>query len=732
MAEIKCKLIKEIFKNEINGYNISIVKILDSDDELLLKEKKIYVVGVIESLSDRLNYVMTGNLENHQKYGMQFKVDNYKIDIPTKEEELIDFLSSKMFPIGMKTATKIVEEFGTNTIEVILNDYNKLKKIPRLSTDKIIKIHDILEEQQASSQVVIELGKIGFTSKEAGDILAKYKSDTMEVINNNIYRLIEDMEFNFNDIDTIAKNKGIGLEDDNRIRALIIYLIEKMTFASGDTFVLLDELLANMVKYCDIEKEKLEYQLSILINDNKIKKYNDNFYLTKYYKAEKYIANRLCELSDIKKRNFPNLEEKILELEKKNKIKYDSIQKKAIISAMNNNFTIITGGPGTGKTTIIRAIVSLLKLIYKAKNEEIALLAPTGRAARRMMETTSLSAYTIHKYLGWDKERDSFNKNEYDPNLEKYIIIDEASMIDTLLMEALLKGLKQEVKIVLVGDYYQLPSVSQGQVLKDLIDSDMLDVVKLNNLYRQNENSYIPVLASEIKSKKLTSKVLEKCDDYNFIECPKEQVSMVINLIVKKAIEKGYDESNIQILAPMYKTINGIDNLNKNLQNIFNPNIDLSNEIVINDAVYRKNDKVLQLVNDNEIGVANGDIGYIVDIIPAKKSESKKNEILIDFDGNYVIYTPDKFINIKHAYAISVHKSQGNEFEMVILPIVNSFNRMLYNKLLYTAVTRAKKSLIIVGDKDVFIKSVKNDYVDKRRTTLKEFIIDRYSNMSIK
>lgn len=732
MTKIKCKLIKEIFKNEINGYNISIVKILDSDDLELLEQKKIYAVGVFESLNNRLNYLMEGNLEKHPKYGVQFKINTYKVDIPTKEEELVEFLSSDMFPIGEKTASKIVDKFGENTIEVILNDYEQLLQIPRLSKNKIEQIHIVLEEHQASSEAILELSKLGFNVKEAGDILAKYKSNTLNVINTNIYRLVEEMEFSFNDIDAIARNNGIDLEDANRIKALIEYLIEDMTFSTGDTYVLLDDLFNQIQKYCDIPKTSLEYYLSQLIMENRVKKYNDNYYLQKYYQAEKYIANRLCQLSDIKKRKFPNLEEKIKKLEKKNKIKYDEIQKKAMISAINNNLTIITGGPGTGKTTIIKSIVSLLKEVYKATDFDIALLAPTGRAARRMMETTKLDAYTIHKYLVWDKEKNTFNKNEYDPNLEKYIIIDEASMIDTLVMEALLKGIKKQVKLILVGDYYQLPSVSQGQVLKDLIDSDMLDVVKLNNLYRQNEHSYIPILAQEIKNKKLTNKVLEKSSDYNFIECPKEQVLFVVNSIIKKALDKGYDESNIQVLAPMYKTVNGIDNLNKNLQEIFNPNIDMSFEINLTEVTYRKNDKVLQLVNETESGIANGDIGYIHDIVPARISESKKNEIIVDFDGNLVTYTPDKYINLKHAYAISVHKSQGNEFEMVILPIVNSFNRMLYNKLIYTAVTRAKKSLIIVGDKDAFIKAVNNDYIDTRKTTLKEFIIDRYCNMSIK
>ena len=366
-------------------------------------------------------------------------------------------------------------------------------------------------------------------------------------------------------------------------------------------------------------------------------------------------------------------------------------------------------------------------MIYKAKDDEIALLAPTGRAAKKMMETTNLPAYTIHRYLGWDKDANVFAHNEYNKNPEKYVIVDEVSMLDTLVTEALLKGIKRDVKLVLVGDYYQLPSVGQGQILKDLIDSEMVDVVKLNFLYRQNEDSYIPTLAQEIKDKDISESFMLKKDDYNFLECDNEVVIPTINYIVTKAIEKGYTDKDIQVLAPMYKSINGIDNLNIHLQRIFNPPSGDKNELILGEVVYRVGDKVLQLVNDTECNVYNGDIGYITDIVDAKKSISKKREIIVDYDGNSVTYTPDKYMNIRHAYAISVHKAQGSEFPMIIMPIVNNFNRMLYNKLIYTAVTRAKKSLIIVGDRKCFINGVLNDYVNNRKTTLKDFILEKYN-----
>lgn len=726
MSYIKGTFIKDIYVNKDNGYIVGILKIKETDLDLL--DTRVYFTGSFYDLRVKNNYTMYGELVNHAKYGLQFSVTSYEILLPTKKEELIEFLSSDIFPIGEKTATKIVDRFGEETLSVILDNKESLQLIPNLPKSRIEKIHDVLANYQYSSQIVMDLTSLGFSTKNALAIVNKYKNKTMDYISDNIYKLIDDMDFNFKDIDVIALNSGIEELDDRRIQALIIYLMNELTFESGDTYLHYDEIYNAIIKYNkNIDNEMLEYNILNLNQNNKVIIEDNRYYLKEFYEAEHYIADKLCFLNDIEKFHLPKLEEKIHDLEKKNGIKYDKIQTDAIKKAINNNLTIITGGPGTGKTTIIKAIVSLFKEVFKAKNEEIALLAPTGRAAKKMMETTGLPAYTIHRYLGWDKEANKFSTNEYNPNPEKYIIVDEVSMLDTLVTEALLKGIKRDVKLILVGDYYQLPSVGQGQILKDLIDCNLIDIIKLSCLYRQNEESYIPVLAGEIKDKDISESFMMKKDDYNFITCDNTEVIPTIDCIVEKALKKGYTDKDIQILAPMYKSINGIDNLNRSLQRIFNPPSVSKNELVLSDVTYRVGDKVLQLVNDTEVSLSNGDIGYITDIISNKKSASKKNEIIVDYDGNSVTYTPDKFINIRHGYAISIHKSQGSEFPMVIMPIVNNFNRMLYNKLIYTAVTRAKKSLIIVGDRSCFINGVRNDYVDNRRTTLKDIIINKYN-----
>ena len=724
MSYIKGKYTTEIFSNSDNGYTVGVIKIIDTDVVELKNKSTAYFVGTFIDLKLKNNYKMEGNLIIHKKYGVQFNVTNYENLLPEKKDELIEFLSSDLFPIGIKTAEKIVEKFKEKTIEVILDNPNSLLLIPRLNKDKIDKIYETLKSYQSTSEIVLELQHLGFNTKDSLSILNKYKVNSLDKINNNIYSLIDELDFNFNTIDEIALNNNYDTLDTRRISALIIHTLNELTFSNGDTYSFIEEIYSWINKYVEIDMEKLEYELIKLNKNGRIIIKDNRYYLKELYDAELYIKDRLCFLNDMSKRELPKLEEKLESLEKKNHIKYDDMQKKAIIKAINNNLTIITGGPGTGKTTIIKAIVSLLKDTCKVKLEDIALLAPTGRASKKMMESTGVSASTIHKYLGWDKERNMFRVDAYHPNQEDYIIVDETSMIDTVLMSSLLKGIKRDAKIILVGDYFQLPSVSQGQVLKDLIESEMLDVIKLNRLYRQNEDSYIINLAYEIKDKDLNEYFTNKKDDYNFIICDNDVVINNINEIVNKAISRGYDDKTIQVLAPMYKSINGIDNLNKSLQEIFNPSSPEKNEIIMSEVIYREGDKILQLVNDPDNNVFNGDIGYIVSI-----NNRKTTEVIIDYDGNYVTYPRDKFNNFRHGYAISIHKAQGSEFNMVIIPFVNSFKRMLYNKLVYTAVTRAKNKLILVGDPNSFIYGVKNDYIDNRKTTLKELIINNYKNV---
>ena len=425
MSYIKCNLKKVIYFNEINNYTVAVVKIKQTDIPELVDKQHVHIVGTLPELNYRTTYKFNGEYTKHNKYGDQLEVSTYEIEIPTKEEELVGFLSSDMFPIGETTAKKIVDKFKDKTLDVILNDKEKLKGIPRLSEEKINKIHNILETYQGSSKMVIEMTSLGFNNKEAMNILKKYGSNSLDKIKDNIYNLIDDMEFNFNIIDDIASNMGIIKTDDRRIEALIIYLMKELCFENGDTYLFKEDIYNKIISYVsDIDIEKLEELLILLNKKGKIVIDNDKYYLKSYYDAEEYITYRLCYLNDMKKNKIKDLENVINKLEKTNNITYDNVQKDAIMKALNNNLTIITGGPGTGKTTIIKAIVHLLRYELKAKIDDIALLAPTGRAAKKIMETTNIPAFTIHKYLGWDKERNTFMVDEYSPNPEKYIIIE--------------------------------------------------------------------------------------------------------------------------------------------------------------------------------------------------------------------------------------------------------------------------------------------------------------------
>ena len=724
MSYIKGTISKIIYRNNSNGYTVGLIKIKESDEEVGKIET---FTGVLPEFNEKTIYQLNGTFTTHNKYGYQFQVDSFEIVLPEKKDELVDFLSSDLFPIGEKTAKKIVGAFGEDTIDVILNNKEKLLEIPRLGIERINKINNILKEYQSTSNIVLELNRMGFNTKDSLMLLNKYKDKVIRIIDNNIYDLIDNINLNFKEIDTIAINNKYDLYDERRVEALIIYLLNEITFEQGDTYSFFQEIYNSIIKYLpDLKSEDLEYYLIKLSKQKRVVIKKEKYYLKELYDAEEYIADRIYRLNNMERRKLPKLKEKIKELEQKIGITYDESQKNAIINSLNNNFTITTGGPGTGKTTIIKGIIRMLVDTCHISPQNIALLAPTGRASRKLMEVCNIPAYTIHKYLGWDKDNNTFSHNEINVCKEEYIIVDEASMIDTMLMFSLLKGTRLDSKFIFIGDYYQLPSVSQGQVLKDMIDSEVLDVIKLNNLYRQKDGNYIIDLAHEIKNKELSDNFLTKKEDYNFIEVDNDYVLTSIKDIILKALEKGYREKDIQVLAPMYKSQNGIDNLNKMLQEIFNPKSNDKNELTVGNKTYREGDKVLELVNDSDNSISNGDLGYIINITNKEKNGNKKNEIIVDFDGNIVSFSPDKFINITHGYAISVHKSQGGEFNMVIIPFVNSFKRMLYNKLIYTAVTRAKSKLILIGSREAFVYGVNNDYVNNRKTTLKEMLIKKY------
>lgn len=459
-------------------------------------------------------------------------------------------------------------------------------------------------------------------------------------------------------------------------------------------------------------EEYLKYIDSLALKA-KIVLFNEYITLSEFYNTEKSILIDINRINDIKNTiKSDKIDTYIGEYEKINSITFNNDQKEAIKGAILNNFFIITGGPGTGKTTIIKAIVMILKDILDLNHDDIALLAPTGRASKRMAESVGAPAYTIHKFLKWNKETESFLIDEYNKSHEKIVIVDESSMIDIFLFSSLLKGLKLNVKLILVGDANQLPSIGPGDLLNDLLHISTIKKKYLNTIYRVKEGSYITYLANDIKNRKHFDKFPTNYSDFKFIESDDDNIKKYLKEIVNKAVEKGISSENFQVLAPMYKGFNGIDSLNSMMAEIFNPN---EEKFIIGDKYYRINDKVIQLVNDVDNNVYNGDIGYIKDIYYI----DKKLVVEIDYSGNIVEYKNGEFDKFNLAYAVSIHKSQGSEYANVVIILASSFNRMFYNKLIYTAVTRAKSSLIILGSIDSLNKSVLTNYGANRNTYLK-------------
>ena len=735
-GDIMKDFVKGIFRQSIfksdKGYVIGLLKILDTN----IIEMKDYVnrtitfTGYFAELNENEKYIMYGEITNHPKYGFQYNVKECERIKPEDKDGIVEFLSSDLFKgIGEKMAKKIVDTLGDKTLDLILEDKTCLYQVPKLSEAKINSIYDTLIKYEQSHNIIVKLTELGFSMKDSLSIYNYYKSNTIKIIDNNIYRIIDDIdEINFTKVDEI----GISLYEDkfniNRVKACIIYVMKNLSFSKGDTFLSYGEIYEGLSYYLKSDVDSILFDSAIyeLDSELKIKIDNDSYYLYEDYDSEEYISTKINYLINKTITKYKDIDMRVLQLENEFGINYSDKQKEAIITSLQNNITIITGGPGTGKTTIIKGIVYLYKMLNKLSEKElisnISLLAPTGRASKRMSESTNLPATTIHRFLKWNKESDEFMVNEYNPDFSNLIIVDEVSMIDNHLMGCLLKGLTNNIKLVLVGDYNQLPSVGAGNILKDLIDSNLVDKIELNLLYRQDESSYIPVLANEIKNETIDEDFLIERDDYKFLECSSDSIIPSLINIVKKVISKGYDYKRVQLMAPMYGGVNGIDNINKVLQDVFNP-IELNKkEIKYGDVIYREDDKVLQLVNDPDNNVFNGDIGVIKNI--NFKGKSAQPEIIIDYYGNLVTYSLKDFNKFKHGFIISIHKSQGSEFELVIMPVCSSYRRMLYKKLIYTGITRAKKKLIIIGEASAFVYGIRNNNEYSRKTGLLSKLIN--------
>ena len=545
---IKGNFRQSIFSSD-NGYIIGIVKLKETNISELeyYINRSITITGYFYELNMNDTYLFYGNLVNHPKYGLQFNVSEYERMKPEDKDGIVSFLSSDLFKgVGEKLATQIVDVLGKDTLNKILEDKSNLLMVPKLSQKKIDTIYNTLVKYEESHSMIVYLTELGFSMKDALMIYNTYKKNTMIVLENNIYKLLDDItDISFLKIDEISSKLGMMFDDERRIKAVIIYIMKKISFETGNTYANKEEIYLQVYRYLKFEIDEASFDdyLSELANERKIVKKEYDYYLKDIYEAERNIVYTFTKLLNQPKEKMKNLDSKIKELEKNNNIFYNEKQKEAIEKALKNHLFLITGGPGTGKTTLIKAIINIYQDIHKYTGEKLEehlkLLAPTGRASKRMSESTFFPASTIHRFLKWNKENNSFSVNEKNKDKSTFFIIDETSMIDTLLLDSFLRGITDDVTLIFVGDFHQLPSVGAGQILKDMVESNKIEMVELKELYRQSENSYIPVLAKEIRENNLNNYQISK-NDYQFLTCSKEVMIDSIKNICKKIIKKGF------------------------------------------------------------------------------------------------------------------------------------------------------------------------------------------------
>lgn len=731
MLVIEGFLNKIIFHNSDTNYYI--LSIFLNQTYEAFPTNYVSVVGNFEGIDliEEELYEFRGEIVNHKKFGLQFSAISAEKTIKKDKDSIIEYLSSATFPgIGRKTAELIVDKLGTNCLDLIFENKDVLYTIDDLAQTKKEVIYKNILANKQSQETLLQLNELGFGNKTIQKIYNHYKARSLEVIKNNPYELTETISgIGFTTMDRIAEKLGIEADDMNRIKQAIIFSAKELSYGNGDTFINSNTLLYNSFNTLyksrkrTLEKELLISALNICVEDGKLIKREDKIFLAEVYYSEYGIYDNIK--NRLETDTFQNIDNELLdkyikEIEVELDIQYAFEQVQAIKNSINNNFSILTGGPGTGKTTIILAIIKIFQKIYNYSYEDlldetksiICLCAPTGKAAKRISESTGFNASTIHKTIGWTNEDTNINEFTSDKKINsKLVIIDEASMIDVFLMYNLLKIIDSTSKIIIVGDTEQLPSISPGNVLKDLIDSGEIPTTQLNKIFRQAEDSSIIKLSYSIKNN-LPVDILENFPDREFILANKEDIIDSLLSIYSKLLETTPSEK-IQILIPLYKTEYGIHNINKIIQERFN-----SHETFIEygEFLYKVNDRVMQLENRAEDNIFNGDIGIIEDIY----KEDNVHKIVVNYDDNHIIYEKKDLNQIILAYACSIHKSQGSEFDYVILPLVDNYKFMYNKNLIYTAITRSKKKLFFCGNKNLFYDASRADNIIKRNSFLRD------------
>ena len=731
------------YYNADNGYTVALF-------ELDYKDKKKSIVGVknkiigntitVVGFFDRNvfpdeEYILEGDYIKDKNYGLQFKFTKFERKELTNIHGVISYLSSDLFPgIGLKVAKMVVETLGVDAINIIKKNPDSLDEVKITPKQRSTIYSGILSDKNNQEAVIFFLNN-GITIDMANKIIIKLGEAAVELVKENPYILMHEIErFGFKKNDTFALNLGLKKDDPRRLKALVGFLLKELIYNTGNSYIDRVSLFERIREYVneEIDKDSFENVLKELQQDKKIYvEDEDHIFDYNLRKQELMLASEIVSLLKGTRNTEKNLEifdDKLIDkyykqIEKESSFSFNEEQKLAIKSAFTEPLVIVTGGPGTGKTTIVNAIVKMFLKLHNdssAMIDQIAVVAPTGRAAKRLKETTGMETSTIHKFLGY-LGGDNFEHNRFNRTNARLIIVDESSMMDLPLAYRLVTSMHEDARLIIVGDVNQLPAVGPGQILKDLIDTKEIKTIVLNKIHRQAENSSIIKLAHSVNEGYLPENFAQKFTDRAFIPTDNDHLASLVVDLVDKAVKKGKNiHKDIQVLIPMYKGDVGINEINSKVQELINPLNEEKEELKFMSVSYRINDKVIQLVNRSEKGIMNGDIGIITNF---KYKDFKINGLTVLFDNIYVDYTLEEVEDLSLAYAISIHKAQGSEFDLVIMPVSTKYYVMLKRKLIYTAITRAKNSLVVIGEAKALSMGVSRLELN-RKTILKDEIIN--------
>ena len=723
-----------IFRNEQNNYTVLIVN---------SNNQRITAVGKFPQISEGLSVELEGQTSVNSKYGEQFSVQEVKILQPSSCLAIERYLSSGIIKgVGPVTAKKIVDKFKTDALAIVELNPMRLAEIKGISKNKAFEIGNAYAECRVMQEAVMFLQSHSISTNLALKIFNIYKENTVNQVKTNPYKLVEDIDgIGFATADAIAQKTGVDPMSEDRIKAGLFHCLKQASDKEGHTYLVKSCLYDNALKLLNFlpqDTSKLEQVLEFMTIEGSVKCFThhgeDIVVTNRFYYQELYVARKLMLLSQNIFEGQIDFSSHISEYQALNKITLNTDQIQAITTALNHGASVITGGPGTGKTTIVRCILNILE----ATRKKVLLLAPTGRASKRLSESCGQEAKTIHRALETNPTKDGgsiFHRNESNPLDADVIIIDEMSMVDISLFCSLLKAIRPTARVIMVGDKDQLQSVGAGNVLRDIIESQQIQVSFLNQIYRQDKDSLIIVNAHLINNGKMpTINNSSKDFFYEQNNNPEDCASKIIDMVATRLPNYfKIDSDRIQVLAPMRAGVCGIDNLNKQLQQVLNPHFkgaQIEQEFI----KYRVGDKVMQIVNNYELeyykigergervegmGVYNGDIGHIIEILPNTYDVTVKFE-----DGKVCTYPRSELHQLTLAYAITIHKSQGSEFDAVVIPLVSGAPIIITRNLLYTAITRAKKVVVLIGSKQNLSRMIYNNYTAKRFTLLKDYLRD--------